>query len=171
MLAPWPKPAPAEAEALFVERIRAGGEVPELLSAVALTVRVSFGILLALFLAALGLVFGWFVTPPTWPTLPTGLLLTCCGVGAGLGGFISFFKPEAAYGVHAMNLSIALAGGLVGAWAGWGVGGVLYPEGVYNPAAPIRTPPFMVSVIAASAGSNAASWALYAYRLLRYREI
>ena len=49
--------------------------------------------------------------------------------------------------------------------------GLIYPEGVYKPAAPIRTPPFVVSVVLASAGTNILSWSFYTYRLLRYREI
>ena len=92
-------------------------------------------------------------------------------MGAGFGGFVSFFKPEVPSTVNVLNLSIALAGGLVGAWVGWSIGYIIYPEGVYNPAAPIRTPPFVVSVLGASAGANILSWCFYAYRLLRYREI
>ena len=72
---------------------------------------------------------------------------------------------------NVLNVSIALAGGLIGAWAGWSVGDLIYPEGVYNPAAPIRTPPFVVSVVLASAGTNILSWSFYTYRLFRYREI
>ena len=141
-----------------------------MLSAVAMTIRISFGILLGLFMGAMGLYFGWFVAPPG-PTLPTGLLITFCGIGAGIGGFVSFFKPDVPPNVNVLNVSIALAGGLIGAWAGWSVGHLIYPEGVYNPAAPIRTPPFVVSVVLASAGTNILSWSFYTYRLFRYREI
>ena len=141
-----------------------------MLSAVAMGVRVAFGILLALFLGVFGLYFGWFITPPG-PTLPSALLVTFAGIGAGMGGFVSYFKPDVQRSVHGTNLVVALAGGLIGAWVGWSLGHVMYPEGVYNPAAPIRTPPFIVAVIGASAGANILSWGLYTYRLVRFREI
>ena len=133
-------------------------------------VRVAFGILLALFLGVFGLYFGWFITPPG-PTLPSALLVTFAGIGAGMGGFVSYFKPDVQRSVHGTNLVVALAGGLIGAWVGWSLGHIMYPEGVYNPAAPIRTPPFIVAVIGASAGANILSWGLYTYRLVRFREI
>ena len=141
-----------------------------MLSAVAMGVRVAFGTLLALFLGVFGLYFGWFITPPG-PTLPSALLVTFTGIGAGMGGFVSYFKPDVQRSVHGTNLVVALAGGLIGAWVGWSLGHVMYPEGVYNPAAPIRTPPFIVAVIGASAGANILSWGLYTYRLVRFREI
>ena len=141
-----------------------------MLSAVAMGVRVAFGILLALFLGVFGLYFGWFITPPG-PTLPSALLVTFAGIGAGMGGFVSYFKPDVQRSVHGTNLVVALAGGLIGAWVGWSLGHVMYPEGMYNPAAPIRTPPFIVAVIGASAGANILSWGLYTYRLVRFREI
>ena len=141
-----------------------------MLSAVAMGVRVSFGVLLALFLGVVGLYFGWFITPPG-PTLPSALLVSFAGVGAGVGGFVSYFKPEVHANVHWTNLIFALIGGMVGAWVGWSLGHVIYPEGVYNPAAPIRTPPFIAAVVGASAGANILSWCLYTYRLVRFREI
>ncbi len=141
-----------------------------MLSAVAMTIRAAFGILLGLFLGAIGLYIGWFITPPG-PTLPTGLLVTFCGLGAGIGGFLSYFKPEVPSTVNILNLSIALTVGIVGAWVGWSLGDLIYPEGVYNPAAPIRTPPFVVSVVGASVGANILSWCFYTYRLFRHREI
>ena len=141
-----------------------------MLSTLAMTIRVSFGIFLGLFLGAIGLYFGWFVSPPG-PTVSTGLLITCCGLGAGVGGFISYFKPEVPSSVNIANISIALAGGLIGAWAGWSIGYLIYPEGVYNPAAPVRTPPFVVAVLLASAGANICSCSFYTYRLFRHREI
>ncbi len=141
-----------------------------MLSAVAMAVRVSFGLLLGFFLGVFGLYFGWFISPPG-PTLPSALLVTFAGVGASIGGFVSYFKPDVHRTVHWTNFAAALTGGLVGAWAGWSLGYVIYPEGVYNPAAPIRTPPFIISVVGASAGANMLSWCLYTYRLVRFREI
>jgi hypothetical protein len=99
------------------------------------------------------------------------LLLSVSGVGAGVGGFIGWFKPEGPPTVIAIHLALAFLGGLAGAWAGWEYGQILYPHGVYNPGAPFRTPPFVVAVLAASVGANIFVSGFYTFRLWRYHEM
>ena len=135
----------------------------------AIIVRVLFGLFLGLFLSAGGIFFGWFVSPPG-ATLSTNLLLTFAGLGAGLGAIIGWYKPDVSRGVTAIHLALGLFGGLAGAWAGWQLGQVIYPEGVYNPAAPVRTPPFMVSVLVANILANVVVSGFYVLRAWRYRE-
>ena len=135
----------------------------------AIIIRVLFGLFLGLFLAAGGLFFGWFVSPPG-ATLSTNLLLNFAGLGAGCGAIIGWYKPEVPRAVTAIHLALGMIGGLAGAWAGWELGQVIYPEGVYNPAAPVRTPPFMVAVLGANVLANLLVSGFYVLRAWRYRE-
>ena len=135
----------------------------------AVIVRVLFGLFLGLFLAAGGIFFGWFVSPPG-ASISTNLLLTFAGLGAACGAIIGWYKPDVSRGVIAIHLALGPIGGLVGAWAGWELGNVIYPEGVYNPAAPVRTPPFMVAVLGANVLANLVASGFYILRAWRYRE-
>lgn len=138
--------------------------------AIMVGVRAVFGLVLGLFLAVVGWFFGWLVTPPG-PQIPTSLLISFSGIGAGLGGFIGWLKPEVPRRVSAIHLGLALVGGVVGAWSGWWVGPLIYPEGVRNPAGPFGIPPFIVAVLGAGVGANLLALILYIFRLWRYHEV
>jgi len=135
----------------------------------AIVIRALFGLFLGLFLSAGGLFFGWFVSPPG-ATLSTNLLLTFAGLGAGCGAIIGWYKPDVSRGVTSVHLALGLIGGLAGAWAGWQLGQLIYPEGVYNPAAPVRTPPFAVAVLGANILANLVVSGFYILRAWRNRE-
>ena len=139
-------------------------------SAAAIVIRAVFGLLLGMFLSVAGFYAGWFSSPPG-PTLPVSLLIGGSGLGAAAGGFIGWFKPEVARTVIAIHLGLALMGGLAGAWVGWELGPVLYPEGLYRPGGTFRAPPFVVAVVAASGGANLLTSGFYLLRMWRHREI
>ena len=139
-------------------------------SAAAIIIRSLFGVFIGLFLGVIGFYFGWFVAPPG-PILPTALLLFFGGVGAAAGAFVAWLKPEAPTTVTAIHLALVVAGGLAGAWFGWTLGQLIYPEGVYNPASPVRTPPFVVPALVATGASNVLALGFYSFRMWRYREI
>ena len=139
-------------------------------AAAAIVIRATFGLLLGMFLSVAGFYSGWFSSPPG-PTLPASLLLTGSGLGAAAGGFIGWFKPEVTRTVIAIHLGLALVGGLAGAWVGWDLGPVLYPEGLYRPGGTSNAPPFVVAVVAASIGANLLTSGFYLFRLWRHREI
>lgn len=136
----------------------------------AIVIRCSFGLLLGLFLGVAGFYVGWFVSPPG-RSLPTGLLLNFGGFGAAAGAFIGWFKPDVPPTVNAIHLMFVLAGGVAGVWIGWAMGHAIYPEGMYNPASPVRTPPFVVAALMAVGVSNLSGLGFYSYRMWRYREL
>ena len=139
-------------------------------SAAAIFIRVIFGLFLGMFLSVIGFYAGWFASPPG-PTLPASFLIVGAGLGAAAGGFIGWFKPEVARTVFAIHLGLALTGGLAGAWVGWELGPVLYPEGMYRPGGTGSAPPFVVSIAAASGGANLLTSGFYLLRMWRHREI
>ncbi len=139
-------------------------------SAAAIVVRAVFGILLGLLLSVAGFFAGWFSSPPS-ATLPILFLVCGSGLGAAAGGFIGWLKPEAARTVIGIHLGLALMGGLAGAWVGWELGPVLYPEGLYRPGGTFRAPPFVVAVVAAAVGANLPTSGFYLLRMWRHREI
>jgi hypothetical protein len=57
--------------------------------------RASFGLMVATGLAFVGFFAGWFSAPPG-PTLPASMLIGGAGLGAAVGGLMSWFKPEIA---------------------------------------------------------------------------
>jgi hypothetical protein len=138
-------------------------------SAAAVVIRAGFGLLLGMFLSVAGFYAGWFWSPPG-PTLPAFPLIAGTGLGAAAGGFIGWFKPEVARTIIAIQLGLALMGGLAGAWVGWELGPVLYPEGLYRPGGTVSAPPFVVAVVAATGGANILVSGFYTFRLWRYRE-
>ena len=135
----------------------------------AIVIRAIFGLLVGMFLSVAGFYAGWFSSPPG-PTLPASLLILGAGLGAAAGGFIGWFKPETARAVITIHLGLALTGGLAGAWAGWELGPVLYPEGMYRPGGTGSAPPFVVSIAAASGGANLLTSGFYLLRMWRHRE-
>ena len=139
-------------------------------SASAIAIRTVFGLLLGMFLSVAGFYAGWFSSPPG-PTLPASFLILGSGLGAAAGGFIGWLKPEAARTVIVVHLGLALMGGLAGAWVGWELGPLLYPEGLYRPGDTSRAPPFMVAVVVASIGGNLLTSGFYLLRMWRHREI
>ncbi len=138
-------------------------------SAAAIALRSVFGLLLGMFLSVAGFYAGWFSSPPG-PTLPVFFLICGSGLGAAAGGFLGWFKPEAARTVTGIHLGLALMGGLAGAWVGWELGPVLYPEGLYRPGGTTRAPPFVVAVVAAAGGANLLTSGFYLLRMWRHRE-
>ena len=139
-------------------------------SVAAIIIRCSFGLLLGLFLGVAGFYVGWFVSPPG-RSLPTALLLNFGGLGAAAGAFIGWFKPDVPPTVNAVHLIFVLAGAIAGVWIGWVMGQAIYPEGVYNPTSPVKTPPFVVAVLIAVGASNLLGLGFYLFRMLRYREL
>ncbi len=100
------------------------------------------------------------------------MLIVGAGLGAAVGGLMAWFKPESPRSVNWVNLGLVLVGGLAGAWAGWELGPVFYPEGLNRPGGTIYSaPPFYVSMVGASIGANAFALAFYSFRLWRYREV
>ena len=133
--------------------------------------RAAFGLLVAMFLAFFGFFVGWFSAPPG-PVVPPPLLIAGTGLGAAIGGMIGWFKPESPRSVNWINMGLVLFGGLAGAWAGWQLGPIMYPEGVYRPGGSIyNAPPFYVSITGASIGANLLGLFFYTFRLWRYREL
>ena len=137
---------------------------------IAVALRTIFGLLVGMFLSVLGFYAGWFSSPPG-PNLPASMLIAGAGLGAAAGGFIGWFKPEVPRSVLAFHLALALVGGLAGAWVGWELGPVLYPEGLYRPGGTSSAPPFVVAIVAAAVGANLLTSGFYLLRLWRYREI
>ncbi len=139
-------------------------------AAAAIAIRAAFGLFLAMFLSVGGFYAGWVSSPPG-PTLPISFLIWGSGLGAAAGGFIGWFKPEAPRTVNAIHLALALIGGLAGAWVGWQLGPLLYPEGLYRPGGTSRAPPFVVAVLSAGGGANLLTSAFYLLRMWRHREV
>ena len=138
-------------------------------SAAAIVIRAIFGLFLGMFLSVVGFYAGWFSSPPG-PTLPASFLIWGSGLGAAAGGFVGWLKPEVARTVIAIHLGLALTGGLAGAWVGWELGPVLYPEGLYRPGGTSSAPPFVVAIVAASIGANLLTSGFYLLRMWRYQE-
>lgn len=139
-------------------------------SVAAIALRSVFGLLIGMFLSVAGFYAGWFSSPPG-PTLPTFFLIFGSGLGAAAGGFLGWFKPEVTRTVIGIHLVLALMGGLAGAWVGWELGPLLYPEGLYRPGGTSSAPPFVVAVVAASIGGNLLPSGFYLLRMWRHREI
>ena len=138
---------------------------------IAVSLRTAFGLLVAMFLAFLGFFAGWFSSPPG-PDLPASMLISGAGLGAAVGGLIGWFKPESSRSVKWINLILVLIGGLAGAWVGWQLGPIIYPEGLYRPGGSIyNAPPFYVSILSASVGANVLAMMFYSFRLWRFREV
>ena len=138
---------------------------------IAVSLRAAFGLLVAMLLAFVGFFAGWFSSPPG-PNLPAPMLIGGAGLGAAVGGLIGWFKPESSGWVKWINLGLVLFGGLAGAWAGWQLGPIIYPEGLYRPGGSIyNAPPFYVSIMGASIGANLLALFLYTFRLWRFREV
>ena len=136
----------------------------------ALSSRAIVGLVVGLFLAVLGWLAGWFFTPPG-PQLNVSLLIFGSGLGASVGGFVGWFKPEVPFGVTALHLGLSLAGGIAGGWVGWIVGQELYPEGFRNPVSSFGSPPFVVAFVGGTVGTNVLASGFYIFRLWRYREV
>jgi len=137
---------------------------------VAIGSRSVLGLVLGLFMAVVGFFIGWLATPPG-PELPMPLLTSTSGVGASIGGFFGWFKPEAPRRVNALHMGLAVLGGLAGAWVGLVCGQLIYPEGVYNPGLSFKTPPLIAAMIGASVGANVLVSGLYIFRLWRHKEV
>lgn len=138
---------------------------------IAVSLRCTFGLLVAMFLSVLGFYAGWFMSPPG-PTIPAPMLIGGAGLGAAVGGLIGWFKPESPRSVNRINLGLVFIGGLVGAWIGWQLGPIIYPEGLYRPGGSIyNAPPFYVAIVGASIGANSLAALFYSFRLWRFREV
>ena len=137
----------------------------------AVVLRAAFGLMVGTGLSLVGFFAGWFSSPPG-PILPASMLIAGAGLGAALGGLIGWFKPETPRHVNWINLGLVVIGGLAGAWAGWELGPVFYPDGLYRPGGSIyNAPPFYVAIVSASIGANSLALLFYTFRLWRYREV
>jgi len=138
---------------------------------IAVGLRAAFGLLVAMFLSVLGFYAGWFSSPPG-PNLPASMLIIGAGLGAAIGGFMAWIKPESPRYVGWVHLVLVLTGGLAGAWVGWKLGPIIYPEGLWRPGGSIyNAPPFYVAIVGASIGANLLAFVFYSFRLWRYREV
>ena len=92
------------------------------------------GVFLAAVLSGVGLLAAmalWFpgLILPIGPSSVYRLLFITSGIGigAGLGGFVGWLRPEESWSIIFTTLAIALAGGIFGAWIGLGYSGyILY---------------------------------------------
>ena len=138
---------------------------------IVVSLRAAFGLMVGTGFALAGFFSGWFSAPPG-PNLPASYLIIGAGLGAALGGLIGWFKPESSRSVRLINLGLVVTGGLAGAWAGWELGPVFYPEGLNRPGGSIyAAPPFYVAIVSASIGANSLALLFYTFRLWRYREV
>ena len=138
---------------------------------IVVVLRAAFGLMVGTGLSVVGFFAGWFSSPPG-PNLPASLLIVGAGLGAAVGGLMAWFKPESPRSVNLINLGLVLVGGLAGAWAGWQMGPIIYPEGIARPGGTIYSaPPFYVSMVSASIGANVIALAFYSFRLWRFREV
>ena len=138
---------------------------------IAVGMRTAFGLMVATGLAFVGFFVGWVSSPPG-PTLPVSMLIGGAGLGAAVGGLIGWHKPESPRSVRWINLLLVLTGGLAGAWVGWELGPIFYPEGVSRPGGSINNaPPFYVALLSAGIGANVLAMMFYSFRLWRYREV
>ena len=104
------------------------------------------------------------------PNAALGFLLVGSGVGAGIGGFLGWLKPEVSKPVLAIHVILVLAGGVAGSWCGWVLSQMLFPEGMYNPGVSFRTPPFIGAIVIAALGTNLFAGIFYIFRAWRFRE-
>ena len=138
---------------------------------IAVVFRALFGLMVATFLGFAGFFAGWFSAPPG-PGIPESMLIIGAWLGASLGGFVSWFKPETARNVTLVHLALVLIGGLIGTLLGWELGAIMYPDGLERPGGTIYTaPPFYVGILGASVGANSLSMVYYIFRLWRFREV
>ncbi|MBQ10344.1 MAG: hypothetical protein CMJ45_02205 [Planctomyces sp.] len=133
--------------------------------------RAAFGLMVGTFLAFAGFFAGWFSAPPG-PAIPEPLLIIGTWLGASLGGFVAWLKPETARNVILVHLVLVLTGGLIGTLLGWELGSIIYPDGIEKPGGTIYTaPPFYVGILGAAVGANSLSMVYYSFRLWRFREV
>ena len=133
--------------------------------------RVAFGLLVATGLSFVGFFAGWFSSPPG-PNLPASMLIGGAGLGAAVGGLMAWFKPESPRPVNWITLGLVLIGGLTGAWTGWQLGPIFYPEGLVRPGGTIYSaPPYFISMVSAGIGANVLALVFYSFRLWRFREV
>ncbi len=138
---------------------------------VTVILRLSFGLMVATGLAFVGFFAGWFAAPPG-PVLPPSMLIGGAGLGAAAGGLMAWYKPESTRSVKWITIVLVLAGGIAGAWVGWLLGPVFYPEGLQRPGGTIyNAPPFYVSILSAGIGANTLAVMFYSFRLWRFREV
>jgi len=133
--------------------------------------RAAFGLMVGTGLSFVGFFAGWFSSPPG-PNLPASMLIVGAGLGAAVGGLLAWFKPESPRSVNWINLGLVLIGGLAGAWTGWQLGPIIYPEGLVRPGGTIYSaPPFFISMVSAGIGANVLAMMFYSFRLWRFREV
>jgi len=138
---------------------------------ITVVLRAAFGLVVATGLAFVGFFAGWF-SAPSGSNLPESYLIVGAGLGAAIGGLIGWFKPESPRFVKWSTLGLVLIGGLAGAWIGWQLGPIIYPEGLYRPGGSIyNAPPYYVALLGAGIGANVLAMMFYSFRLWRYREV
>lgn len=138
---------------------------------ITVVLRAAFGLVVATGLAFAGFFAGWF-SAPSGSNLPASYLIVGAGLGAASGGLIGWFKPESPRFVKWSTLGLVLIGGLAGAWIGWQLGPIIYPEGLYRPGGSIyNAPPYYVALLGAGIGANVLAMMFYSFRLWRYREV
>ena len=110
--------------------------------------RIIFGVPLASALALVGYFAAWMVWPPGL-SLPLfiAFLTFGAGIGAGVGGFLAWLRPQEPRPVILATLGLALAGGLAGAW-----GGLMYSRAP-NDEILVSVVPFTAIVFAAAASN------------------
>lgn len=141
---------------------------------IAAGIRVGLGFLLGLLFGIMGLVFTFWVVPGNYAP-PLWLIVIVTGIATSFAGFLAFFKPESPWRVVAIGFALAMVGGIVGAWIGFGYAKLAYPDGVRNiylvSTPDLRSPAVMPFITGAALSATALGAIYYIFRFRRYREM
>ena len=103
-------------------------------------VRTVLGLFLASVLGAVGFFAGWMLWSPSTSASLASMFRVCgAGIGASIGGFVGWLRPEDTLVLKAATLGLALLGGMAGAWGGLTYGSEVYEKGVFARGTQIST--------------------------------
>jgi len=130
------------------------------------SIRTVFGFSVAAVLGSVGFFAGSMLSSPSFAASFAAALRICgTGIGAGLGGFVGWLRPEDTRPLKVVSFGLSLLGGLAGAW-----GGYLYGVAAYEGDLFARATHF--SAVAGSAvACNAISLLINIYRISRHRRL
>ena len=133
-------------------------------SLIVFTLRIVFGLILASALSVCGFIMGYGLWPPS--SGPSSLAIFLAGgaaIGAGIGGFMAWFKPGEAWSIILVTLGLALVGSLAGASGGLMFARLLYGGPLSSQAARIPT------VLSAGVAANILPFIAHTYWARRGR--